>query len=97
LELAFGESKEVYTMKKTKTQSSKRVKYTKGPDIDGAEFLGQGMPTIKELVKRRDTQKITIELDTEVVDFFKKQATTYGDKYQRLIRELLRQFVHKNT
>lgn len=47
------------------------------------------LPSPEELVIPDETVKITISLNRESVDFFKKQAKKNHTKYQRMIRSLL--------
>ena len=50
------------------------------------------LPSPEELLPAGSKLRITIELDEECVDFFKKQARRYGGKYQRMMREVLRRY-----
>ncbi len=50
-----------------------------------ADFL----PPPSELAKARTIVTVTIGLDLETINFFKKQAEKRGAKYQRMIREVL--------
>lgn len=57
------------------------------------------LPSPAELAGREaEAEKITIFLDKPTVDFFKAQATLFGASYQRMIRELLRDYarLHQN-
>lgn len=57
------------------------------------------LPSPAELAGREaEAEKITISLDKPTVDFFKAQAALFGASYQRMIRELLRDYVrlHQN-
>ncbi len=54
------------------------------------------LPPPGQLVRPNDKIKITIELDRSNVEFFKAQATKYHTKYQKMIRELLDQYVAHN-
>lgn len=53
--------------------------------ILGDDFL----PTPAELAREEKSVKITITLNKESVDFFKKEAAKSGGQYQRMIRRLL--------
>jgi len=56
------------------------------------------LPPPEELLPRGSKLKVTIELDEESVDFFKKQAQRHGGKYQRMMREVLRRYaLHHST
>ena len=50
------------------------------------------LPPPEELLPKEDLEKILIALDKSVIDFFKKKAEHSDQKYQRLIREVLRQY-----
>ena len=57
------------------------------------------LPSPAELAGREvESEKITIFLDKPTVDFFRGQAATLGASYQRMIRELLRDYaeLHQN-
>jgi predicted DNA binding CopG/RHH family protein len=47
------------------------------------------LPAPDKLVFPRRTLKVTIALDEDSVEFFKKQAKRHRTKYQRMIRALL--------
>lgn len=52
------------------------------------------LPRPEELVYREpETEKVTIVLDKETVDFFRAQAAHFECSYQRMIRELLKGYV----
>lgn len=51
------------------------------------------LPPPDQLVPPGKIVKITISLDQESIDFFKKTADRLGTKYQRMIREVLRRYV----
>lgn len=51
------------------------------------------LPPPHELAKARITIKVTIGLDRECIEFFKKVAAKNNTKYQRMIREVLDQYV----
>ena len=56
-----------------------------------ADFL----PSPEELFPRSEAQKITILVDKNTVVFFKKAASKYGQKYQRMMREILNKYAKK--
>ncbi len=56
------------------------------------------LPPPHELLPPGSKMKITIELDEASVAFFKSKAQRYGNKYQRLMREVLRRYaLHHST
>ena len=56
------------------------------------------LPAPKDLVlKKPRTTKITMVLEKESIDFFKHQAELLGSSYQRMIRNLLREYVTQHS
>jgi predicted DNA binding CopG/RHH family protein len=47
------------------------------------------LPSPAELANMDKKEKITINLDKETLDYFKKQAKKYGVPYQAMIRNAL--------
>lgn len=60
-----------------------------GKLVEAPDFL----PPPHELAKANTIVVVTIGLDKETIEFFKKQAKKRGTKYQRMIRELLNRYV----
>lgn len=58
-------------------------------DVD--DFL----PSPEELVFRDSAQKVTITLSEHTVNYFKQKAKELNYPYQRLIRNLLDEYVEK--
>jgi len=56
-----------------------------------ADFL----PPPEELFPKKEGVKVTLIVDKESVNFFRKKAQKVGLKYQRMIREVLREYVHR--
>ena len=56
-----------------------------------ADFL----PPPSELLPQEEALKITLSIDCETVDFFKKVAKKNGTKYQRMMREVLKGYAKK--
>ena len=56
-----------------------------------ADFL----PPPSELLPQEEALKITLSIDSETVDFFKKVAKKNGTKYQRMMREVLKGYAKK--
>lgn len=75
-------------MKKKKRIDSDRPigKLTVVPDF---------LPSPEELFLKSESQKITIVVDKETIKFFKKTASIYHQKYQRMMREVLRGYAKK--
>lgn len=53
------------------------------------------LPPPEELFHPVETEKITIVVDKETVRFFKKAAAKHHQKYQRMMREILKGYVKK--
>jgi predicted DNA binding CopG/RHH family protein len=53
------------------------------------------LPPPEELFTEESLRKVTIALDEETIDFFKKVATNSNQKYQRMIREVLRKYAER--
>lgn len=58
------------------------------------ELIEDFLPRPEDLVfKGSPQEKITITLDSETVAFFRQKATELGSSYQRMIRNLLNEYV----
>lgn len=53
------------------------------------------LPAPEELFPKSEKQKITLEVDAEIVDFYKASARKQGTKYQRMMREVLKSYAKK--
>lgn len=53
------------------------------------------LPPPSELLPQEEALKITLSIDSETVDFFKKVAKKNGTKYQRMMREVLKGYAKK--
>jgi len=80
---------------------NKRQKiYTEAPkDISKAildgEIINDFLPPPEKLLRKEAKVKITITLNSESVDFFKKHARQNNVKYQTMINEVLNKYVQK--
>jgi len=66
-------------------------------DFDGADIknmvrIPDFLPSPKELAGTSRKRKITIELEIEDIEFFKKQAKKLGASYQQMIRNLVSRY-----
>jgi predicted DNA binding CopG/RHH family protein len=68
---------------------NKHVVYTDEPVKFGRILTDNFLPTPAELAREEKSVKVTISLNKESVDFFKKEAAKSGGQYQRMIRRLL--------
>lgn len=88
MEQDIGERKGVYMNKKIKIGDI--VMGTHGKMERVADFL----PRPEELILKGSPQeKITITLDKETLDFFRAKAAELKAPYQRMIRNLLQEYV----
>lgn len=71
---------------------SKKIKYTDEP-LGNVKLVADFLPSPEELVLKQQNTKITIALSTESVNYFKKAAKEHQTQYQKLIRELLDEYV----
>jgi len=63
--------------------------------LDRGERIIDFLPAPNQLVPRVEKQKVTILLNRESVDFFKRAAKTNGVKYQTMINNLLDSYAKK--
>ena len=77
------------------------VKYTddKGEIIGDLRLIKKGeLPSLDELVgKLRRQTKVTLALDDDALDFFKREARRRNTSYQRMIRNLVRSYARAHT
>ena len=72
----------------------KHIHYTNEP-IGDIKIVKYFLPPPDKLVFKRKNIKVTMALDTESVDFFKKQAQRNHVPYQTMIRNLINTYVAK--
>ena len=71
---------------------SKKIKYSNEP-IGDLNLVADFLPSPEELVLKQQNTKITISLSSESVAYFKDTAKKYHTQYQKIIRELLDEYV----
>lgn len=71
---------------------SKQIHYTDGP-IGDIKLVADFLPSPKELKLKSESTKVTISLSSESVAYFKKVAKTHHMQYQKMIRQLLDEYV----
>ena len=69
-----------------------KIKYTKEP-MGNPRVVNDFLPPPEQLVLKEDTVKVTIALNRSNVEFFKKQAKKHHTSYQKMIRQLIDQYV----
>ncbi len=71
---------------------SKQIRYTEGP-IGDLKIVADFLPSPEQLKLKSETTKVTITLSSESVAYFKEMAKTHHMQYQKMIRELLDEYV----
>ena len=77
---------------------NRKIQYTDEP-IGDVNVIADFLPSPKELALKSKNTKITISLSTESVAYFKEAAKENHMQYQKMIRQLLDEYVshQKNT
>ena len=70
----------------------KKIKYSNEP-LNEMKAVSDFLPSPQELSLRNRNTKITISLSTESINFFKDQANQHDMQYQKMIRQLLDDYV----
>ena len=71
---------------------SKQIQYSDEP-IGEPSLVTDFLPSPEELSLRNKNTKITISLSSESVEYFKQQAEIHHTQYQKMIRQLLDEYV----
>jgi predicted DNA binding CopG/RHH family protein len=71
---------------------SKQIQYSDEP-IGEIKLIADFLPSPEELVLKNKSTKITITLSSESVEYFKETAKKHHMQYQRIIRQLLDEYV----
>lgn len=71
---------------------SKKIQYSDEP-LGDIEFISDFLPGPDELALKKQNTKVTISLSTESVTYFKAAAKKHNMQYQKIIRELLDEYV----
>jgi len=72
----------------------KKIQYTDGPIVE-FRIIKDFLPPPDKLVFKKKSIKVTMALDAEAVDFFKKIAERKHVPYQVMIRNLINTYVAK--
>lgn len=73
-----------------------KVKYTDEP-IGRSRRIKDSFPRPEELVLKEDNSKVTIALSRSSIQFFKKEAKKHHTQYQKMIRNLLDEYVARHS
>ncbi|MES9860314.1 MAG: CopG family transcriptional regulator [Candidatus Thiodiazotropha sp. 4PDIVS1] len=71
---------------------SKQIQYSEEP-IDEIRLIPDFLPSPEELALKKKNTKVTISLSSESVTYFKDVAKKHHMQYQKIIRELLDEYV----
>jgi hypothetical protein len=71
---------------------SKRIQYSDEP-IGKIKLVPDFLPSPEELALKNEQTKVTISLSSESVAFFKEAAKKHHMQYQKMIRQLLDEYV----
>jgi len=77
---------------KVKRFMKKKIEYTDEP-MGEIEIIEDFLPPPEELVFKEDNSKVTIALSRRSINFFKNQARKHNTQYQKMIRNLLDEYV----
>jgi len=75
-----------------KKSMSKVIKYSNEP-IGDIKLVPDFLPSPKELALKNQNTKITISLSSESIAYFKDVAKKHHMQYQKIIRQLLDEYV----
>ncbi len=75
----------------------KKIRYSKQPpgdeSVGGLQRVDDFLPPPEKLVFKDDNAKVTIALSRGSIEFFKRQAKKHNTQYQKMIRNLLDEYV----
>ncbi len=71
---------------------SKRIQYSDEP-IGEVRLVPDFLPSPEELALKNEQTKVTIHLSSETVAYFKAAADKHQMRYQKMIRQLLDEYV----
>ena len=71
---------------------SKRIRYSNKP-IGEIKLVPDFLPSPEELAMKKEQTQVTISLSSESVAFFKEIAEKHHTQYQKMIRQLLDEYV----
>jgi predicted DNA binding CopG/RHH family protein len=77
---------------KVKKYMSKQIQYSDEP-IGDFKIVADFLPSPEELSLKNDNTKVTISLSSESVAYFKSVAKKHHMQYQKIIRQLLDEYV----
>jgi len=90
-QVAFVSSAQVIG-EKVKRFMSKVIQYSEEP-LGDLNLVTDFLPSPEELALKKENTKVTISLSSESVAYFKEVAKKHNLQYQKIIRELLDEYV----
>lgn len=73
----------------------KKVEYTDEP-MGKTRRVKDFLPPPEELILKEDNRKVTIALSNSSIEFFKREAKKHHTQYQKMIRNLLDEYVARH-
>jgi predicted DNA binding CopG/RHH family protein len=92
IDLAASEFSVLVTGERARKFMSKRIQYSDQP-IGAIKLVPDFLPSPEELALKNEQTKVTISLSSESVAFFKEAAKKHHMQYQKMIRQLLDEYV----
>lgn len=74
---------------------SKQIRYS-DEELGEVRLVSDFLPSPKDLALKDERTKVTISLSSESVDFFKEAAKKHHTQYQKMIRQLLDEYVARH-
>jgi predicted DNA binding CopG/RHH family protein len=80
--------------------TTEKSKYRSAPKviadaIDSSEIVEDFLPNPQDLVFKKKTVKVTMNLSKDSVEFFKRRSKQYGVPYQKMINNLVDKYVER--
>ena len=72
-----------------------KVRYSDNPELGELQIIEDFLPPPEQLIFRPKGVKVTLTLSEDSVNFFKEQGERLRTPYQRMIRNLLDQYVQR--
>ena len=85
-------------MQLSEKQAWETAEYRNNPELPtraDVEIIHDFLPRPEDLVFRPKGKKVTLTLSQESISYFKEQADKLGTSYQRMIRNLLDEYVRQ--
>lgn len=73
----------------------KQIRKTSDQPLGELHVIPDFLPPPEVLFPKREAVKLTLVVDKDSVDFFRGQARESGLKYQRMMRDVLREYSNR--